>query len=47
MIGVASKPEKLKDLFLTKEFNMAGIYNVKLYIRGKPYHFTVDDQILY
>lgn len=36
----------LKGVFLTQEKNDAGIYAVKLYIRGKPWIVTVDDEFM-
>ena len=47
MSAVARHPELLSSLFLTKEFNAAGIYAVSLYVRGKPYIVTVDDTFLF
>lgn len=36
----------LKDVFLTQEKNDSGIYAVKLFIRGKPWIITVDDEFM-
>jgi len=43
----ALRPDKIKDLFVQKEKNSAGIYNIKLYIRGRPTLITVDDNLLF
>jgi len=43
---LAEHPGRIKDLFLTKEKNDAGIHAVKLYIRGKPWIVEVDDLFL-
>jgi hypothetical protein len=43
MASVAKYPNRIKDLFVTKEKNVAGIHAVKLYIRGKPWIVSVDD----
>ena len=47
MSSVAEFPEMIKDLFVTKKKNGAGIYGVKFYIRGKPWVVDVDDQMLF
>ena len=47
MSAVAMNPTLLKDMFLTKEYNTAGIYGLKFYIRGKPWVVDVDDRFLF
>ena len=47
MSASAVKPDLIKQLFVTKETNAAGIYNVKLYIRGKPWVVTIDDSNMF
>ena len=43
--AAAVKPDLIKQAFVTREANAAGIYNVKLYIRGKPWVMTIDDSL--
>lgn len=38
--------EEIKNAFLIKEKNEAGIYAVKFYVRAKPVVIVVDDVIL-
>ena len=45
--SLAKYPNRIKNLFVTKEKNDAGIHAVKLYIRGKPWVVSIDDYILY
>ena len=40
-------PELVKDIFITKEKNVAGATAVQFYIRGKPWVVTVDDILLH
>jgi hypothetical protein len=47
MAAVAPFPELIQDMFLETATNAEGIYNVKFYIRGKPWVVTVDDLMLY
>ena len=48
MSMVASKrPDLIKKAFLEQEKNKAGIYTVKLYIRGRPTLISIDDKILF
>ena len=47
MSAIAERPTLLEDIFITKDFNAAGIYALKLYIRGKPWIVTVDDTFLF
>ena len=37
----------IKDVFLTQEQNSAGIYGIKLFIRGKPWVLAIDDNLLF
>lgn len=46
MASLAEFPEKAKSIFMTQDLNKEGIYAVKLYIRGKPWLVTVDDEIV-
>lgn len=45
--SLAEFPAQIKDVFLTKTMNKAGIYAVKFYIRGKPWVVEVDDRMLF
>ena len=48
MNSVGKKPKFIKDVFLDQtEANKAGIYTVRLYIRGKPWLLNVDDRIMF
>ena len=47
MSAIAERPALLEDIFLTKDFNEAGVYALKLYVRGKPWIVTVDDTFLF
>ena len=47
MSTVAWRPELIKDLFITDSVSEAGIYHIKLYIRGKPWLVEVDDEMLF
>ena len=40
-------PDLIKEAFVTKEKNTAGVYVVRFYIRGKPWLVSVSDDILY
>ena len=45
--AVASvRPDLIKNLFVTKNLNQPGSYEVKLYMRGKPWSIMVDDVFL-
>mmetsp|Transcript_214 Transcript_214/g.380 ORF Transcript_214/g.380 Transcript_214/m.380 type:complete len:206 (+) Transcript_214:213-830(+) len=47
MGGVGEFPQLIKDAFVTDSFNDAGIIEMKLYIRGKPWLVTIDDEFLF
>ena len=47
MSTVAWRPELVKKLFLTEGISDAGIYHIKLYIRGKPWLIEIDDEMLF
>jgi hypothetical protein len=40
-------PDLVREAFLTKEKNDAGIMAVRLYIKGKPWVVTIDDYHLF
>ena len=43
--GIAEWPDLVRDLFVTKTKNDAGIIGVKLYIRGKPWVISLDSDM--
>jgi hypothetical protein len=45
--AVAEWPNLVKNIFLTQNKNTAGIFGLSLYIRGKPYHISIDDNIMF
>jgi hypothetical protein len=45
--SVGEQPDVIKNAFLTKERNEAGIYAIRFYVRGKPWVVTVDDEMLF
>ena len=47
MNALSEFDDLLKNVFLTQEKNNAGIYAVKLYVRGKPWIITVDDEMMF
>lgn len=47
MGSIAEFPDLVKDIFVTKEKNDAGIYAFRFFIRGKPWIVTVDDTFLF
>lgn len=47
MGAIAEFPDLVKNVFITKEKNEAGIYAFRFYIRGKPWIVTVDDYFLF
>jgi hypothetical protein len=44
---ILNNADHIKGLFLTNTKNEQGIYGVKLYIRGKPWVITVNDEMLF
>ena len=44
---VAEYPELIRATFLTPEKNEAGIYGLRFFIRGKPWHLDIDDALLF
>lgn len=47
MSTVAWRPQLIKNLFDSNTTSEAGIYNIKLYIRGKPWLVQIDDEMLF
>ena len=39
-----TKPEIIKNIFVEQKENNAGIYTLKLYVRGRPVMITIDDE---
>ena len=47
MTSLSLKPDRLKEVFITKKSNQAGIYTLRFFVRGIPSYITVDDTIFY
>jgi len=45
--AVAEWPNLVKNIFLTQNKNAAGIFGISLFLRGKPYHLAIDDNIMF
>ena len=45
--ALAEWPHLLKNVFLTQTKNSAGIFGIQLYLRGKPYHISLDYSIMF
>jgi len=43
--SIAEFPELAKSTLITQDTNDAGVYAVRLYVRGKPWVVTVDDYV--
>jgi len=43
---VAEVPGEIESLFYTMDDNVAGIYGVKFFVRGKPWLVDVDSELL-
>ena len=43
MGSLAEFPDLVRETFVNTEINNEGIYNVRFYIRGKPWIVSVDD----
>ena len=43
--SVAEDPDRVKDLFITQEFNVAGIYLLKLWVNGIETPVIIDDHV--
>jgi len=47
MGAIAEFPELVTDMFVSgNSISEKGIYNIKFYIRGKPWVVTIDDYML-
>ena len=45
IIALGLRPDLVKDMFVQTEANRAGVYTLKLYVRGKPWLITLDDSM--
>jgi len=45
--AIAEWPSLVKTVFLTQKKNSAGIFAVRVFIRGKPYVLSLDDNLLF
>ena len=41
---VSTRPQLIKNIFVEQKENKAGIYTLKLYVRGRPVMITIDDE---
>ena len=44
---IAEYPSLVRKLFLTQNKNKAGIFALRVFIRGKPHVISVDDNIIF
>ena len=44
---IAEYPSLVRKLFLTQNKNKAGIFALRVFIRGKPHVISVDDNIMF
>jgi len=47
MNAASSFPNLIKSVVLIQTKNTAGIYGFQFYIRGKPWHVAIDDNMFY
>jgi calpain-15 len=45
--SLAENPERIQNMFLTKEVNEAGCYAMKFFVNGEPRVIVVDDYFPY
>jgi hypothetical protein len=45
--AIAEWPSLVKTIFLTQNKNSAGIFAVRVFLRGKPYVLSLDDNLLF
>ena len=45
--AIGEWPSLVKTVFLTKNKNSAGIFAVRVFIRGKPYVISLDDNLMF
>ena len=44
--AIGEWPSLVRSVFLTQNKNKAGIFALKVFLRGKPYVISVDDNIM-
>lgn len=47
MSSLAEFPDMVRDTIINPEVNNKGIYNVRFFIRGKPWVVTIDDHLVF
>ena len=47
MGSIAEFPDMVRSTFLNEETNDEGIYNIRFFIRGKPWVVSIDDYLVY
>ena len=47
MGGIGEFPDIVRDIFVTPTKNDVGIHGIQFYIRGKKWHLSIDDNLLY
>jgi hypothetical protein len=45
--AVGEWPSLVKNIFLTKNKNPAGIFVVRVFLRNKPYVISLDDNLMF
>ena len=45
--AIGEWPSLVKTVFLTQNKNSAGIFAVRVFIRGKPYVISLDDNLMF
>ena len=45
--AIAEWPSLVRKVFLTQNKNKAGIFALRVFIRGKPHVISVDDNIIF
>ena len=45
--AIAEWPSLVRKVFLTQNKNKAGIFALRVFVRGKPYVISVDDNIIF
>lgn len=43
--SMAEQPDRVRDMFITKEYNTAGIYLLKLWVNGIETPVVIDDYL--
>jgi calpain len=47
MASIGEFPDLVRATFVNEETNENGIYNIRFFIRGKPWIVTIDDHLLF